>query len=157
MRHWSLRFKMTALVVVLTAGGSLAASAIHAWYDFRTLKEDVRGRAAATVTEIASSITTPQELADRELLDLQIRNIMGARPTLRWLEVYAYGPNGLKPIASSREELPPGPSDLVGQAFAQGYTLTIAGAASDGEAWLAAAPIRLGRNTTSWAWRLWRR
>ncbi len=147
MRHWSLRFKMTALVVVLTAGSSLAASAIHAWYDFRTLKDDVRARAAATVTDIAIGISTPRELADHDLLTLEIRDIITARPTLRWLDVYAHGPNGLLPVASSRTDLPARPPALVAQVFAEGRTLTAAGAAGGREAWLAAAPIRFGGNT----------
>ena len=147
MRHWSLRFKMTALVVLLTAGSSLAASAIHAWYDFRTLKEDVRSRAATAVTEIALGIATPQELADRDLLALEIRNIMAARPTLQWLDVYADGGSGLLPVASSRTEVPTRLSELVGQTFAEGRTLTAPGAAGGHEAWLASAPIRFGEKT----------
>ncbi len=147
MKHWSLRLKIIALVVGLTTGSSLAASAIHGWLAFRALRDEVRGRAAAIASDIAFGITTAQELADRELLGLEIRNIMAARPTLRWLDVYADGPNGLMPIASSREGLPARPPELVGQAFSEGRTLATAGTAGGSEAWLAAAPVRLGGNT----------
>jgi two-component system NtrC family sensor kinase len=147
MKHWSLRLKVIALVVGLTAGSSLAASAIHGWLAFRALRDDVRSRAVAIASVIAYGVTTVQELADRELLTLEIRNIMAARPTLHWLEVYADGPTGLIPIASSREGLPARLPELVGQAFAQGRALTAVGTAGGDEAWLAAAPIRFGGNT----------
>jgi two-component system, NtrC family, sensor kinase len=147
MKHWSLRLKVIALVVGLTAGSSLAASAIHGWLAFRALRDDVRGRAGAIASDIAFGITTTQELADRELMVLEIRNIMAARPTLHWLDIYATGPNGLAPIASSRERLPVRPPELVGQAFAEGRTLTAVGTAGGGEAWLAASPVRFAGDT----------
>jgi two-component system NtrC family sensor kinase len=147
MKHHSLRLKVIGLVVGLTAGASLAASAIHGWLAFRALRDDVRSRAGAIASDIAFGITTTQELADRELLALEVRNIMAVRPTLQWLDIYADGPNGLMPIASSREGLPARPPDLVGRAFAEGRTLTAAGPAAGGEAWLAAAPVRFGGST----------
>lgn len=144
MRHWSLRLKITALVVGLTAGSSLAASALHGWLAFRALKDDVRSRAVAIASDIAFGITTSQELANRDLLALEIRNIMAARPTLRWLDIYAEGPNWLIPVASSRETLPPRSPGLVAQAVAEGRTVAAAGTGGDQEAWIAAAPIRFG-------------
>jgi len=147
MKYWSLRLKLIALVVGLTAGSSLAASTIHGWLAFRALKDDIRDRAASIASDIAFGVTTAQELADRELLTLEVRNIMAARPSLHWLEVYAAGSNGLAPIASSREGLPARPPEIVEQAFAQDRTLTEAGTARGGEAWIAAAPIRLAGST----------
>jgi signal transduction histidine kinase len=147
MRAWSLRWKIATLVVGLVAGSSLTASAIHGWLAFRALKEDVRARAAAVASDITFGITTPQELADRDLMALEIRNIMAARPTLLWLDVYASDPNGIVLVASSRESLPPRPPSLVAQAFAQRRTVTAAGTAEGREAWLAAAPVRFGQTT----------
>jgi signal transduction histidine kinase len=144
MKHWSLRFKIIALVVGLAGVSSLAASAVHGWLAFQALRDDVKSRAASVASDIAFGITTAQELADRELMAAEIRNIVAARPTLRWLDVYAQGPDGLVVVASSREGLPARPPDLVGRAFAQGRTLVAAGAAGGREAWLAAAPIRFG-------------
>ncbi|HSB77149.1 MAG TPA: ATP-binding protein [Candidatus Methylomirabilis sp.] len=146
MRSWSLRWKIAALVVGLTVGSSLAASAVHGWLAFQALKEEVRVRAAGVVSDITFGITTPEELANRDLLALEIRNIMAARPTLRWLDIYAHGPAGLLPIASSREPLPLRPPDLVAQALAQGRTVTAAGMGGGDEIWLAAAPVRFGEN-----------
>jgi two-component system NtrC family sensor kinase len=142
MRHWSLRLKMTALVVCLVAGGSLAASAVHGWLAFHALKDDIRTRAAAIASEIAFGITTPQELADPDLLAIEIRNIMAARPTLRWLDVYADGPNGLMTVASSRGALPPRPPELAARSFAEGRVVTAAGTAGSHDVWIATAPIR---------------
>src|SRR5574341_2295298 len=142
MRHWSLRWKIAVLVVGLTVGSSLAASAVHGWLAFRALKEEVRARAAAVASDITFGITTPQELANRDLLLLEIRNIMAARPTLQWLDIYARSPDGLVLVASSREPAPPRPPDLVAQAFAEARTVTAAGTAAGREAWLAAAPVR---------------
>lgn len=147
MRHWSLRSKITCLVVLLVSGSVLAASAVHQWLVFRALKEDVRIRAATITADIAFGITTIQELTSRELLALEIRNIMAARPTLRWLDVYADGQRGLAPVASSRESVPARSSDLVLRAFSEGKTLTAAGTAAGGEAWLAAAPVRVAGTT----------
>ena len=147
MRPWSLRLKMTALVIGLAAGSSLAAGAIHGWLAFHALKDDVRNRAASIASDITFGITTAEELASRDLLALEIRNIMTARPTLRWVEVYADSPNGLIPVASSRGPLPPRPPGLVAQAFAEGRTVTVAGTAGGQEAWLAAAPVRFGGTT----------
>ena len=147
MKRWSLRLKIIGLVVGLTAGSILAASALHAWLAFRALKEDVRGRASSIASDIAFGITTAEELANRELMLLEIRNVMAARPTLHWLDLYATGPTGLVPIASSREEMPVEPPDLVGRAVAEGRALTAAGTAGGREAWLAAAPIRFAGTT----------
>lgn len=144
MRPWSLRWKIAALVAGLTIGSSLAASAVHGWLSFQELKQEVRVRAAAIASDITFGITTPEELANRDLLALEIRNIMAARPTLQWLVIYARSPNGLLPIASSREVLSSQPPELVAQALAQGRTVTAAGAAGGGETWLAAAPVRFG-------------
>jgi hypothetical protein len=121
-----------------------AASALHGWFAFRALKDDVRSRAVAIASDIAFGITTSQELANRDLLLLEIRNIMAARPTLRWLDIYAEGPNWLIPVASSRETLPPRSPGLVAQAVAEGRTVAAAGTGGDQEAWIAAAPIRFG-------------
>jgi signal transduction histidine kinase len=147
MRPWSLRFKITALVVVLAAGSSLAASAIHGWLAFRAVRDDVRIRAAAVVSDVAFGVTTVQELENRELLVAMVRNIMAARPTLRWLDIYAAGQGGLAVIASSRETPPPRPPDSVTLAVAEARTVTEAGTTGGQEAWLAAAPIRLGGTT----------
>lgn len=147
MKAWSIRWKIAALVVGLTVGSSMAASAVHGWLSFQALKEEVRTRAAGVASDITFGITTPQELANRDLLALEIRNIMAARPTLQWLDIYARGPNGLSPIASSREPLPSRPPDLVAQALAQGRTVTAAGTAGGSEMWLAAAPVRFGETT----------
>jgi len=147
MRHWSLRLKIIALVVGLAAGSSLAASAVHGWLAFRALKDDVRTRAAAVASDIAFGITTARELTNRDLLMMEIRNIMAARPTLRWLDVYADGPDGLTPVASSREALPPRPPALVAQAVAEGRTVTASGTAGGHEAWLAVAPVHFGGTT----------
>jgi signal transduction histidine kinase len=143
MRPWSLRLKLIALVVALVIGATLLASVLHEWLVFRALKEDVRARAAAVASDIAFGINTAQELSSPGLLALEIRNIMAARPTLRWLDVYAARPNGLVSVASSREELPAHAPDLALQAFAQGRTVTTAGIARDGEVWIAAAPVHI--------------
>ena len=147
MRGWSLRWRIAALVVALTVGSSLAASAIHGWLAFEALKEDVRTRAAAVASDITYGITTPQELANRDLLALEIRNIMAARPTLQWLDIYARGPSGPVLVASSRGPASPPPSDLVVQALTQGRTLTAVGTAGGPEGWQAAAPVRFGETT----------
>jgi signal transduction histidine kinase len=147
MSHWSLRSKIICLVVGLVSGSVLAASAVHQWLVFRALKEDVRTRAAVVASDIAFGINTVQELSRPELLALEIRNIMAARPTLRWLDMYADGPSGLARVASSRESVPARASDLVLRVLAEGQTLTAAGTAAGGEAWLAAAPIRVAGTT----------
>lgn len=147
MTHWSLRLQIIALVVSLAAGSSLVASAVHGWLAFRALKDEVRTRAVSIASEIAFGITTAQELTNRSLLSAEIRNIMAARPTLQWLDVYADGPHGLAPIASSREAPAPRPPALVDQAFAEGRTVTAAGTTRSHEVWLAAAPVRLGEAT----------
>ncbi|HYB74822.1 MAG TPA: ATP-binding protein [Candidatus Sulfotelmatobacter sp.] len=143
MKPWSLQLKIIALVVGLVTASSLAASAVHGWLAFRALKEDVRTRATGIASEIAFGINTPEELADRDRLIHQLRNTLAARPSLRWLEVYALGPNGLAPVASSRVPPPTRPADLVRRAFAERRPLTAAGAAGGGEAWLAVAPISI--------------
>ncbi len=143
MRAWSLRLKIIALVVGLVTGSILVASAVHGWIAFRALKEDVRTRAAAIASQVAFGMTTAPELADRDLLSQGLRNIRAARPTLRWLDVYAAGPDGLRPVASSREAPPARPPALVSRAFAEARALTAAGTAGGDEAWLAAAPITI--------------
>lgn len=144
MRHWSLRLKIIALVVGLVAAASMAASAVHGWLAFHALKDEIRTRAAAIVSDIAFGITIPQELADPDLLAIEIRNIMAARPTLRWLDVYADGPNGLMTVASSRGALPPRPPEVAAQSFVEGRAVTAAGTAGSHDVWVAAAPIRFG-------------
>jgi signal transduction histidine kinase len=144
MGPWSLRLKIIALAVGLVTGSILLASAIHGWLAFRALKEDVRTRASAVASQVASGISTAQELGDAELLALEIRNILAARPSLRWLEVYADGRGELRPVTSSRRPPPSRPPDLVVRAFSEGRALTAAGAAGGGEAWIAAAPIFVG-------------
>jgi len=57
-------------------------------------------------SDIAYGVTTIQELENRELLVAMVRNIMAARPTLRWLDIYAAA-RGARVVASSREEPPP--------------------------------------------------
>lgn len=145
MRPWSLRAKIIVLLVGLVTGSILVASAIHGWFAFRALREDVRSRAAGIASQMAFGISTPQELGNRDLLATEIRNTMTARPTIRWLEVYAEDPSGLRLVVSSRQ---PGPSQapaLAAQAFEQGRTLTAAGRMDLDEIWLAAAPIYIGQ------------
>ena len=143
MRSRSLRFKMTALVVGLAAASCLAASAMHGWLAFRALKDDIRSRATSIASDIAYGITTPQELADRQLLAAEVRNILAARPTLQWLEVYAKEPGGLHPVASSREGSSPETFQVIAQAVAGNRTVTAAGQAGSQDVWIAVAPIRL--------------
>ena len=147
MQSWSLRVKITVLVVGLTVGSSLAASAIHGWLAFRALKEDVRSRAAAIASDIAYGITTPQELANHLLLAAEVRNILAARPTLKWLDVYTQEAGGLRPAASSREGSSPDAHPLVVQAVAENRTVTAGGRAGGQEVWIAAAPIHLEAQT----------
>lgn len=147
MKYWSLRLRVIALVVGLTTGSSLAASAIHGWLAFRALRDDVRSRAASIASDISFGITTAPELADRELMTQEIRNIMAARPTLQWLDVYADDPGGLMLVASSRQGLTARPPELVGRALSEGRAFTVAGAAGGQEVWLAAAPVRIGGRT----------
>ncbi len=144
MRAWSLRLKLIVLVIGLATGSSLIASGVHGWLAFRTLRDEVKDRAGNIASDIAFGITTAQELSDRELLLVEIRNLMAARPTLRWVDVYINGPGGLRPIASSREAAPSRPLDLVIRAFHEGRIVTVPGAWRGGEAWLAAAPVRFG-------------
>ena len=143
MLSYSLRFKMTALVVGLTVGSSLAVSAIHGWLALRELKEDVRSRAVAIAFDIVFGITTLQELANHQLLAAEVRNILAARPTLKWLDVYAREPGGLRPAASSREGSLPEAHPVVARAVAENRAVTAGGRAGGQEAWIAAAPIRL--------------
>ncbi len=147
MNPWSLRLKTIALAVGLAAASTLVASAIHGWLAFRALRDEVRTRAGAIVSDVAFGITTAQELANHDLLALEIRNILTARPTLRWIDVYSHGASGLTTVASSRETFPPHPPDFVRQAFNEERTVTAAGTAGGREAWLAAAPIHIGQST----------
>ena len=146
MRFWSLRVKMTAFVVGLVTGGVLISSAVHEWFAFQALNEDVRTRAAGIASQLAFGISA-QELGDRTLLALEIRNILAARPTLRWLEVYAAGPTGLRPVASSQDSLPDRPPDLAVRAVTEGRTLSAPGVRTGGDVWLAATPITLNGAT----------
>ena len=145
MRHWSLRIKIIVLLVGLVTGSILVASAIHGWFALHALRDDVRVRAAGIASQIAFGISTPQELGDRDLLAAEIRNIMTARPTLRWLEVYTEDPSGLRLVVSSQQPPSPRAPALAAQAFAQGRTLTAAGTVGPEEIWLAAAPIYIGK------------
>jgi signal transduction histidine kinase len=143
MKAWSLRTKSTFLVVGLTTGSILLASTIHHRFALRALREDVRTRAAYVASELAFGITTRAELEDSGLLAAQIRNTLAARPTLRWIEVYAAGPGGLSRVASSVAAGGRAVPDLAAKAFAAGRTMTAMADANEGEGWLAAAPIAL--------------
>jgi len=70
-------------------------------FALRALREDVRTRATYVASELAFGITTRAELEDAGLLAAQIRNTLAARPTLRWIEVYAASSGGLSRVASS--------------------------------------------------------
>jgi len=117
MKAWSLRTKSTLLVVGLTTASIFLASTLHHRFALHALKEEVRTRAAYVAAELAFGVTTQAELEDGVLLAVQIRNTLAARPTLRWIEVYATRPGGLFRVASSIEtggrpyrSLPPGRS-----------------------------------------------
>ena len=101
MKTWSLRTKSTLLVVGLTTAGIFLASTLHHRFALRALKEEVRTRAAYVATELAFGITTKTELEDGALLAAQIRSTLAARPTLRWIEVYAGDSGGLFRVASN--------------------------------------------------------
>lgn len=148
MKAWSLRTKSAPLVVGLTTGSILLASTIHHRFALRALKEDVRTRAAYVASELAFGITTRSELEDSGLLAAQIRNTLAARPTLRWIEVYAAGPRGLSRVASSVDAGAQVVPDLATQAFATGRTVTAVDTANESEGWLAAAPITLADQRT---------
>ncbi len=143
MKVWSLRTKSTLLVVGLTTASIFLASAVHHRFALRALKEDVRTRAAYVATEIAFGITTKAELEDGTLLAAQIRSTLTARPTLRWIEVYATGPGGLFRVASSLEGGGRAIPELAAQAFATGQTVTAVDAANPDAGWVAATPIVL--------------
>ncbi len=140
MKVWSLRLKIIGLVVALITGSSLVASAVHGWMAYHALKEDIRNRAASVASEIASGIATTEELTNSRLLQTEIRNILAARPTLRWLEIYETGPDGLVRVASSRQ-VPLPPPALAVRALNSRRTVTEMGTRDDQGAWIAAAPI----------------
>lgn len=146
MRPWSLRLKIIIVVVGVVTAGIVAASFIQYQVAFRELREEVRSRAVYIASEIAFSISTPQELASRDLLSAQIRNILAARPTLRWIEVYVSSPSGLRRVASSRGETPAEPADLALRTFREGRPLSSSGTERGGEVWLAAAPVQIGNS-----------
>ena len=143
MKAWSLRTKSTLLVVGLTTAGIFLASTLHHRFALRALKEEVRTRAAYVATELAFGITTRTELEDGVLLAAQIRSTLAARPTLRWIEVYATGPGGLFRVASSLEGGGQAIPELAAQAFAAGKTVTAVDAANPDAGWVAATPIVL--------------
>src|SRR5512138_110811 len=130
-------------MIALVAVGALAASTIHQWFALSALRADVRGRAASVASQIAYGISE-HELRDRDLLAVETRNILAARPTLRWLEVYASRPEGLLLTVTNRRPASPEPSALVRRAVAEQRTVTAEGAADQEEAWVAAAPVYLG-------------
>ncbi len=143
MKTWSLRTKSTLLVVGLTTASIFLASTLHHRFALRALKEEVRTRAAYVATELAFGITTRTELENGALLAAQIRNTLAARPTLRWIEVYAAGPGGLFRVASNLGAAARAVPDLAARAFATGETATAADAADPEAGWVAAAPIVL--------------
>src|SRR5512137_625142 len=143
MKPWSLRTKSTLLVVGVTTASIFLASTLHHRFALRALKEEVRTRAAYVATELAFGITTQTELEDGALLAAQIRNTLAARPTLRWIEVYATGPGGLFRVASSLEAGGRAVPPLAAQAFATGQTVTAVDGTNPDAGWVAAAPIVL--------------
>src|SRR5512138_3622779 len=143
-RRWSLRLKLTLLLVGLVTASILGASALHGWFALRALTEDVRGRAAAIASQVAYGISA-QELADPAMLSLEIRNILAARASLRWLDVYANTPQGLVLLASTRRPSLSAPPDLARQAVAERRTLTAPAPPNGEEAWVAAAPVIFDR------------
>jgi len=143
MKAWSLRTKSTLLVVGLTTASIFLASTLHHRFALRALKEDVRTRAAYIASELAFGITTQAELEDGGLLAAQIRNTLAARPTLRWIEVYAAGPGGLFRVASNLDAGGRAVPELAAQALATGQAVTAVDAANESEGWVAAAPIIL--------------
>ena len=144
MRLWSLRSKMITLVVGIVAGSSLAAGAVQGWMAFRALREDTGRLAASLVSDIAFGIIVPEELTNRELLAAEIRNVIAARQSILWIDIYALDRNQLKPVASSREPVPFWPDPLVIRSFAEERTLTVAGTGPGQNVWIAAAPVRIG-------------
>src|SRR5512138_2771059 len=134
-------------MIALVAVGALAASTIHQWFALGALRADVRGRAASVASQIAYGISE-HELRDRDLLALETRNILAARPTLRWLEVYTARPEGLLLTVTSRRPATPEAPALVRQAVAEQRTVTGEGAPEHDEAWIAAAPIYLRGRTS---------
>jgi len=143
MKIWSLRTKSTLLVVGVTTASVFLASTLHHRFALRALKEEVRTRATYVATELAFGVTTQTELEDGALLAAQIRNTLAARPTLRWIEVYATGPGGLFRVASSLEAGGRAIPQLAAQAFASGQTVTAVDGANPDAGWVAAAPIVL--------------
>ena len=141
MKAWSLRTKSTLLVVGLTTAGIFLASTLHHRFALRALKEEVRTRAAYVATEIAFGITTKAELEDEALLAAQIRSTLAARPTLRWIEVYAADSGRLFRVASNLGASAHSVPDLATQAFTTGHTATAADTAHPDGGWIAAAPI----------------
>jgi hypothetical protein len=101
MKGWSLRTKSTLLVVGVTTAGIVLASALHHRFTLRALAEEVRTRAAYVAGELAFGITTKATLEDGPLLAAQIRDTPAARPTLRWIEMYAADSAGLDRVAPS--------------------------------------------------------
>lgn len=143
MRPWSLRFKMIALVIGIVTGSSLVASSVQGWLAFRALRDDTRRFAASLASDVAFGIILPQELTNHDLLAAEIRNIMAARQSILWLEIYALDRNQLKPVASSREPVPFWPDPLVIKSFAEERTVTAPGTGTGQDLWMAAAPIRI--------------
>jgi two-component system NtrC family sensor kinase len=142
MRPWSLRFKMIALVIGIVTGSSLVAGSVQGWLAFRALRDDTRRFAASLASDVAFGIILPQELTNHDLLAAEIRNIMAARQSILWLDIYALDRNQLKPVASSREPVPFWPHPLVIRSFAEDRTVTAASMETGQHQWIAAAPIR---------------
>jgi len=143
MKAWSLRTKSTLLVVGVTTASIFLASTLHHRFALRALKGEVRTRAAYVATELAFGITTKTELEDGTLLAAQIRNTLAARPTLRWIEVYAEDSGRLFRVASNLGVGARVVPELAAQAFATGQTVTAADPVAEDAGWVAAAPIVL--------------
>ena len=146
MRPWSLRVKMTALVVGLVTGGVLISSAVHEWFAFRALNEDVRARAAG-IARKWPSVSQPKSSAialfSRSRFEISSQRVP---PFAGWRSIPP-AQTASRQSHPARTLFPTRPSDLAVQAVAEGRTLSAPGVRTGGDVWLAATPITINGAT----------
>jgi two-component system, NtrC family, sensor kinase len=146
VRRWPMRsFQTKATLLVIAIVGSVLA--LSTFLDIRVsehaLERDLRDNAIVLAQQFAAGIGSWEELNNPVTLQLDIGQIMGDRPSIIGVGVYATARGVLQVITSSDEESPTNPTSEVLQVAQENKPVAVQRRGRTGRQWDVAVPVHL--------------
>jgi two-component system, NtrC family, sensor kinase len=144
VKRWrirSLQTKATLLVIAIVAGVLALSTFLNIRVSEHALERDLRDNAIALAQQFAAGIGSWEELNNPASLQVDIEQIMGDRPSIIGMEVYAAAHGVLHFITSSDEEGSTNPISEVLQVAQENKPVAVQRPGRTGRQWDVAVPV----------------